>query len=598
MTAAFWVVALLTPLLVAAGIVAGGAGRSGPPPRRFATGLVRWSQLSVIPAGLLAVLPGAAVPSGGGSASAGTDTVLLPLLLGTHLQLDLVARPLVLVGALLYGAALTAVNLEHTERSGQLAAFLLVCFTGNTGVFVAADTVTFYLAFALMSFSAYGLVLHTRTAESARAGRVYLVLTLISESAILLALLLVTAAGGLRTVDAPMAVAGSGYRDLIVGLLLVGFGVKAGLPPLHLWLPLAHPAAPPAASAVLSGAMVKAGLVGWLRFLPLGTAELDGWGLVLVLLALLGAFASVLVGAPQRDPKAVLAYSTISQMGFLGVVVAVALAAPSLVPACVNAAVIYAVHHGLAKGALFLGVPVWKHHAGRGRRLVLTGLVLAGLAVVGAPLSSGSVGKYAAKYAVDGIRVGPFDLVETLPLVATGSTLLLVRFVVLLHAGPNEHRAPARDPELWAWLFLVLTSASVPWLLTEAWVPVSAVPGLDPVTVWAASWPILLGLLLAVIGMALRRRWAWPVPALPPGDLVVPAEAAAGAAAGAVSRLGGLIGRIRDGALGGLRVGGAGFSRRVRTVAGRTEHALAQPAGMGLALLVLLLLAAVWVVGR
>ena len=94
---------------------------------------------------------------------------------------------------------------------------------------------------------------------------------------------------------------------LTVVLLFIGFGVKAGLVPLHVWLPLAHPAAPPAASAVLSGAMVKAGLVGWLRFLPLGQHErgLEVLGWVLMALALIGAFLAVVVGVLQDDPKVV-----------------------------------------------------------------------------------------------------------------------------------------------------------------------------------------------------------------------------------------------------------------------------------------------------
>src|SRR5699024_2367349 len=150
---------------------------------------------------------------------------------------------------------------------------------------------------------------------------------------------------------------------------LVGFGVKAGTVPLHVWLPLAHPAAPPAASAVLSGAMVKAGLVGWLRLLPSGpdqTGLTDGaipqtvaiFGWVLLVSALAGGFASAVLGVLQNDPKVVLAYSTISQMGFTTAVVAVGLIEPEFGDVTAAAAVLYAVHHGLAKGALFLGVPV------------------------------------------------------------------------------------------------------------------------------------------------------------------------------------------------------------------------------------------------
>ncbi|MDO5501216.1 MAG: proton-conducting transporter membrane subunit, partial [Propionibacteriaceae bacterium] len=288
--------------------------------------------------------------------------------------------------------------------------------------------------------------------------------------------------------------------------MIAGFGIKAGLVLLHVWLPLAHPAAPPTASAVLSGAMVKAGLVGWLRFLPLGEIGLVDAGRAMVIAGALGAFAAIPVGLAQRNPKTVLAYSTISQLGFLTIVVGVALAVPALAPACITAAVIYAVHHGLAKAAAFLTVPVWQHHGRRWRgRLVAAGTLIAGLAIVGAPFSSGAVGKYAAKNAVEGVVVAGFDLVDLLPWVATGSTLLLIRFWTRLQEMESAPAA-APDRELGAWLFLVAVCIPVPWILGDWWVPLAAVPELDPVTLWEATWPVLIGLAVAAVGWWQRPR--------------------------------------------------------------------------------------------
>ncbi|EYT65236.1 formate hydrogenlyase [Dietzia sp. UCD-THP] len=527
MTTTLWTATFLLPLLVAAGLgilatsrvigEVGGRAIGG-----VSVLLVRLAPLTCLPAILLTVAPGA----GGGI------PIDVPwLLVGTHLELDALGRPLVLVSALLYGSALAAVAWTATDRSRDLVAFLLICHTGTTAVFTAADAVTFYLGYAVMSFAAYGLVVHYRTESAMRAGRVYLVLTVVSETAILAAILMVAAAGGTRLADAPAAVAAAPNTGVIVALLLVGFGVKAGTLPLHVWLPLAHPAAPPAASAVLSGAMVKAGLVGWLRFLPLGEVALPGWGLTLVLLALGGAFLAVPAGELQKDPKVVLAYSTISQMGFLAALVGVALAAPELAPAVAPAAVTYAVHHALAKGALFLGVPVWKHHARGVRRwIVVVGLVGAGLAVAGAPFSSGSVGKYAAKSAVGEATVLGMDLVTLLPLIATGSTLLLLRFGWLLAHGEPETRRRG-DAELAAWLVLVAGGITLPWIVTDLWLPVGTVPGLDAVTLWDATWPILLGLAIGGLAWWLSARDILPGWAahpdgrtVPPGDLVVPEE--------------------------------------------------------------------------
>ncbi|MCE0487990.1 proton-conducting transporter transmembrane domain-containing protein [Ornithinimicrobium sediminis] len=517
---ALWVVAVLAPVTTVLLLAVVGLG-----PRevsaRGRTTLVRWAPLAVLPAGLLAL----AGPRAG--------AVDVPwLVLGTRLEVDELGRPLLLLAVLLYGVALVAVRPGRTTRAPVLSGFLLMSFVGNAGVFVAADTVTFYLCFTVMSLAAYGLVVHENTASARRAGRVYIVLAVASEMFILAGLLLVVQEGGLLVADAADVVAGSEARGVIVLLLLLGFGVKAGTVPLHVWLPLAHPAAPPAASAVLSGAMLKAGLVGWLRYLPLGEVAMPGWGATLVVLAVLGAFLAVPAGLLQADPKVALAYSSISQMGFLSVLVGVALARPDLAEACVVAAVLYAVHHGLAKGALFLGVGVWRAHgAGPARPWVLVGLGVAALAVAGAPLSSGAVAKYAAKQSVGSATVLGVDLALLLPLVGTGSTLLLARGGWLLLRGRRDER-PGDLATLVAWSVLVVGGITLTWLLAGRWVPVESVPGLEPVTLWDAAWPVLLGLGLAGLGWWLSARERLPAWAahpdgrlLPPGDLLVPEEA-------------------------------------------------------------------------
>lgn len=503
-----WLAALILPLLAAAAllVVRAPADTAG----RARRGLGLAAELAtLVPTALLVAAP----PSG---------VVRIPFLIGeATFHLDAVGRPMVAVALVLYAVALAAVARRRTPRAGELSAFLLVCFAANIATFAAADVLTFYLAFAALSYAAVGLVLHGRTAPARRAAVVYMALAVLSESATLAALLLVAGAGGTELADAPAAVAASEHGGLIAGLLILGFGVKAGLVPLHVWLPLAHPAAPPAASAVLSGAMVKAGVVGWLRFLPLGEVSLPAAGTVLVIAGVVGAFGAVLVGVGQTEPKTVLAYSTVSQLGYLAIVIGVALAVPRLAPACIAAAVVYAVHHALAKGAAFLGVAVWKHQAvGRRRLLVAAGLLVAGTAIVGAPFSSGAVGKYATKYAIEGVVVLGVDLVDVLPFVATGSTLLLLRVAVLLHRSQLEVARNAADPEFLSWLVLVAACIPVSWFVAEHWVPVADVPDLDLVTLWDATWPVLVGLALGPGAWALRHALAG-LPVAPAGDLVV-----------------------------------------------------------------------------
>jgi formate hydrogenlyase subunit 3/multisubunit Na+/H+ antiporter MnhD subunit len=207
-----------------------------------------------------------------------------------------------------------------------------------------------------------------------QAARTYIVLVIAGELLLFTGIMATAAiAGRVDLLGAPAAVAAAPVGPLVMGLLLAGFGIKAGALPLHVWLPLAHPAAPTPASAVLSGALIKAGLVGWLRFLPVGEVALPALGAWCVGAGLLAAFAGVAAGLTQTNAKSALAYSSISQMGFLTVGLGAGLLAPEAWPMLLPAVLLYAAHHGLAKGALFLGVGVAGAAAGapaRHRRLV------------------------------------------------------------------------------------------------------------------------------------------------------------------------------------------------------------------------------------
>lgn len=291
----------------------------------------------------------------------------------------------------------------------------------------------------------------------------------------------------------------------------------------------------------------------------------------------------------------VLAYSTVSQMGYLSAVVGISLVQPVLAPAAVASAVVYAVHHGLAKGALFLGVPVWKHHrTDRSRWVVVAGLAVAGLAVVGAPFTSGALGKYATKTAVEGATLWGLDLVQVLPFVATGSTLLLVRFTWLMWHTEPDPLPVGSDPELPAWLVIVLAALVLPWWVTETWVPVTGVPELDPITLWDATWPILLGLVPAALVWWRARSGAgggWHErTSIPAGDLVVPAEHVVALAGDGLGRTGRDLGAARERGLERLSSGWASWRERAGEPLGSLTRSLESYRGSGLLVLALLLL--------
>ncbi|MBS3934492.1 MAG: hypothetical protein KGZ35_09055 [Truepera sp.] len=450
-----------------------------------------------------AAAPGVALAAFG---EVGSELNLPWLLLGTRLGLDETGRVFLLLTALLWllASLYGQVYGQSDPRQQRYLGFWLLTLAGNLGVILAHDLVTFYLCFALMTLAAFGLVVHRDNPEAHRAGRVYLVMALLGEGLILAGLVAAAmAVGGLLL----PALAGVSLGAVPSLLLALGFGVKVGVVTIHMWLPLAHPIAPTPASAVLSGAMIKAGLLGWLRFLPLGEAALPTVGGLLAALGLIGAFYAALVGFTQREAKTVLAYSSVSQMGLVTLAVGLAMAYPQLWPAASIVTLAFAMHHGLVKGALFLGIGVGP------RSVVLVGLSLAALAMIGLPLTGGALVKSLLKEVVGG---GWLELLVSLS--ATGTTLLMLRVLVLVgrqSAAATPHLLPFWLASLVAGLFaLPLWAFAAGWPLTEHL-------GLSLDKAWTLVWPGLLGLsLFTALGGFGRLRF----PQLPPGDLLVGLE--------------------------------------------------------------------------
>lgn len=451
--------------------------------------------------------------------SPGESVQLDWLLLGTGLGLTEVTRVFLLFTALLWlGAGIHARGyLSDDPRRHRFELFWLLTLVGNLVLILALDIATFYVGFALMTFAAYGLVVHTGKPDARRAGRVYLVMAVLGEGLILAGILLTAeeAAAPLLPLlaDVPAVIADSERRDLLIALLWLGFGIKAGLPLLHLWLPLAHPVAPVPASAVLSGAMIKAGLLAWLHILPFGLVSLPGWSALAIGAGLLAAFGAAFIGLHQHHPKTVLAYSSISQMGLITVGVGMALQEPDLRPLLVAAIAVYALHHGLSKGALFLGVGIARHPGRLAGPLLWLLLALPALSLAGV-MTSGVVAKLGLKAALDTQAALP-DWWEHLPrlleLAAVGTTLIMARYLWLLRSENQGDRAPV---SIWSGWLLLLASGPVLVFLSGQWELVDR----DTITPgdWISlSWPVLVGTALALIGARTLRPWP-----IPPGDLL------------------------------------------------------------------------------
>ncbi len=395
-------------------------------------------------------------------------TLELPwLLLGSTWMLDEVRRTFLVLTALLWSTAgLYAVGYLGAERLRRFCVFWGLTLSGNLGLVLAGDIASFYTFFALMTFAGYGLVVHDGSDRARFAGRVYLIMALLGEMALLAGFLLVARAlDSLLLADIPAAITASNEAALITALFIAGFGVKAGLPLLHFWLPLAHPVAPTPASAVLSGAMIKAGLLGWLLTLPIGEAGWEVAGQFLMLMGFVGSLGAALFGVLQRDPKTVLAWSSISQMGLMSVLVGAAMAAPGQAVLLVPVIALFALHHGLAKGCLFLAVGLVLPAKRILRPLLWLLLALPGLSLLGLPFTSGELAKAAMKNALS--TASNLPLAEQLPMLLQAATLataaLLARYGWMLWL---KLESGSVAPSVWSgWILATLCSAALFWWL-------------------------------------------------------------------------------------------------------------------------------------
>ncbi len=391
---------------------------------------------------------------------------------------------------MLVGAAACAAALG--ERQPPATAPCLPVFLAAMGLcLLAGDGFTLVLGFELMSLASFVLVLsHPGEAEVQRAALLYLGMALFGAACLIPALALL---GGW---NAPFAVLRGhppeGWRAMaVLALVLLGAGSKAGLAPLHVWLPPAHSNAPGPASALMSGAMTKVALYALIRLLfDLCGPQPMWWAVPLLVAGAASAVLGALRANMENDIKAVLACSTIENIGLITIGLGLALAARAadmlpLAGLALGAALLHVMAHGLFKALLFLGAGATQHGAGTRhldrlgglihRMPVTTAAMLAGAACLAAlPPSSGFAGEWALFQAViAGPRVGGLGMQVLICVVAAMMALAValaaaaaVRLIGIGYLGrPRTPRCAAADeagpPMRWALLGLVAASLLV-----------------------------------------------------------------------------------------------------------------------------------------
>lgn len=253
--------------------------------------------------------------------------------------------------------------MQHEERTLSFYVFYLITLGAVQGVFLAGNFLTLLVFFEIMTVTSFFWVIHRQDRESLRAGYFYLFLGIAAGLCLAGAIALLVASG--TTIEIGMGAIMPTNKAMLgwaVFLLILGFGIKAGMVPVHIWLPMAHPVAPTPGSALLSGILIKAGAYGLIR-----TGQLVNWGLA-DLVPWLGTFvvivgvATMLLGVGlallQSNAKRLLAYHSVSQMGYIILGIGTALVLKGQGGYGISGAIFHALNHALFKSALFLGVGI------------------------------------------------------------------------------------------------------------------------------------------------------------------------------------------------------------------------------------------------
>ena len=302
---------------------------------------------------------------------------------------------------------------EERENLNRYWLFVLVTLGATEGVMLSGDLMTTFVFFEVLSFTSFTWVIHEETREAIRAGYTYLFIAVIGGLVLFMGLLMLYHQTGTLRFDELFAAAQEApdRTELFAAgfCILVGFGCKAGMFPVHIWLPKAHPVAPSPASALLSGILTKVGIYGILMTTMNVFCEERLYGIVVLLLGVVTMFLGALLALFSVNLKRTLACSSMSQVGFIltgtgmyNLLVAEGSEEGAFV--ALSGTMLHMVNHSLIKLALFMaaGVVVMNLHIltlddirgyGRNKTFLKIAFALGALGISGVPLFNGYISK-------------------------------------------------------------------------------------------------------------------------------------------------------------------------------------------------------------
>ncbi len=360
--------------------------------------------------------------------------------------------------------------LRHYRNRNRYYLFTLLTCGATVGVFLSADLFTTFLFFEVMSFTSYVMVLHDEKPGALRAGQTYLAVAILGGMVLLLGLLLLEHLAGTLSiralVNACRAVTDRRALYLAAGLILFGFGAKAGMFPLHIWLPKAYPVAPAPASALLSGILTKAGVFGILVVSCNVFLHDALWGAAVLALGVVTMFLGAVLAVFSIDLKRTLACSSMSQIGFILIGMGMQGLLGEENALAVWGTELHTVNHSLIKLALFMaaGVVYMNLHSldlnevrgfGRGKPLLAFVFLMGYIGIIGVPLGNGYISKtllhesiveYITALEASGAAAGVYHAVEWIFLISGGLTAAyMTKLFAAIFLEKNPHEQDKMD---------------------------------------------------------------------------------------------------------------------------------------------------------
>ena len=370
-------------------------------------------------------------------------TVSLPLLTGLKLTVDGFRRVYIVVICFMWATTLllSPEYFQHHHNLSRYYFFNLLTLGATLGVFLAADLYTAFVFFEIMSFTSFTWVIQEENKEATRAAMTYLAVAVIGGLVALMGLFLLQHALGTTEIsqlyELSQACPNKGTLYLAGGCILFGFGAKAGMFPLHIWLPKAHPVAPAPASALLSGVLTKSGIWGILA-ISCNIFRYDpAWGTLILVLGTITMVLGAVLALFSINLKRTLACSSMSQIGFILVGIGMMGLLGEENALAARGSLLHMVNHSLFKLVLFecAGVVYFNLHQldlneirgfGRKKPLLNLAFLLGAAGIGGIPLLNGYVSKTLLHEAIveGALEYGwGLTLVEWLFLLSGGMTL-------------------------------------------------------------------------------------------------------------------------------------------------------------------------------